>query len=107
MVHSPRMSTVHGGPAGRPPAAASDGARLDRALGRFTATSAAGLAGLVLAGLGIALVLRFLAGPLLGLDAALADGVNAVVAPRPWLITTLGAATLPVAQLLADGGVPR
>ncbi len=93
MVHSPRMSTVQGGPAGRPAAAASDGAHLDRGMGRFTATSAAGLAGLVLAGLGTALVLRFLAGPLLGLDAALAGAVNAAVAPRPWLVTALSAIT--------------
>ncbi len=74
-------------------AGTGDGAGLDRALGRFAATSAAGLAGLVLVGLAVALVLTVLAGPLLGLDAALAGAVNAVVAPQPWLVGALTALT--------------
>ncbi|CAA9435417.1 MAG: hypothetical protein AVDCRST_MAG66-3550 [uncultured Pseudonocardia sp.] len=92
MVHSARVSTVEGDRADRP-SVPDGGTGPDRALGRFTATSAAGLAGLVLAGLAVALVLRLLAGPLLGADAALAGAVNAVVAPQPWLVATLSALT--------------
>ena len=88
------MPTVDGDRADSAPAPAGDGAGLDRALGRFAATSAAGLAGVVLAGLLAAVVLRLLAGPLLGLDAALAGAVNAVVAPQPWLVAALSVVTV-------------
>jgi undecaprenyl-diphosphatase len=63
--------------------------RARRGPGRFAVASAAGLVGIAVAGILAALLVRLLVRQ----DAALSNAVNAVVAPRPWLVTVLSAVT--------------
>jgi undecaprenyl-diphosphatase len=63
--------------------------------GRFAGRSAAGLVALVGGATALAGLLYLASGPLVALDHAVADGLNRVVAPRPWLVAALEVATLP------------
>lgn len=61
---------------------------------RFAVASAFGLVASVAGWLGFAALLWVLRGPLVTLDRAVADTVNAAVAPRPWLVGVLTAVTV-------------
>jgi undecaprenyl-diphosphatase len=57
--------------------------------GRFARRSAVGFVGLVLGTLLLAMAVQVAGSPVVRLDRAVAGGLNTVVAPRPWLVTTL------------------
>ena len=60
---------------------------------RFTGTSTAGLAALVVGGVLLAGLIALLAGPLVAMDRAVAAGVNGWVAARPQVVAVLEAIT--------------
>lgn len=72
-----------------------------RSAGRFAATGSAGLVALLVTGLGLAALVASLTGPVDALDRAVADTVNAAVAPRPLLVAALEAVTALGADLTA------
>jgi undecaprenyl-diphosphatase len=70
-------------------------------VGRFARRSALGFAAVVLGALMLALAVRFAASPVVQVDRTVAGDLNAVVAPRPWLVTTLQVLTAPGAAVTA------
>jgi undecaprenyl-diphosphatase len=70
-------------------------------VGRFARRSAIGFVAVVLAALTLAVAVQAASGPVVGLDRAVAGDLNAVVAPRPWLVTTLLVLTAPGAAVTA------
>jgi undecaprenyl-diphosphatase len=72
-----------------------------RPAGRFALTGTAGLAVLLLGGIALGALLWSLAGPIDSLDRAVADAVNAAVAPWPLLISALDTVTTLGADLTA------
>ena len=83
-----------------------DAGRPDTALpaaevGGFARHSAIGFAVVVLGALLLALAVHIAAQPLLQVDQQVAGSLNTVVAPRPWLVTTLQVLTAPGAAITA------
>ncbi|MHA6784184.1 phosphatase PAP2 family protein [Pseudonocardia saturnea] len=72
-----------------------------RSAGRFAATGAAGLAVLLVVGLGSAAVLWLLTGPIAALDRTVAVAVNEWAAPQPLLVAAMEAVTTLGADLAA------
>ena len=62
-------------------------------VGRFARRSVLGFVAVVLGALLLALAVRFAATPVVATDRAVASDLNAVVAPRPWLVTVLEVVT--------------
>ncbi len=61
--------------------------------GRFARRSAAGFVAVLLGAFVLALAARTATGPVVQVDRAVAGDLNAVVAPRPWLVTLLQVVT--------------
>ena len=70
-------------------------------VGGFARRSAIGFAAVVLGALLLALAVHLAAQPLLQVDQHVAGSLNTVVAPRPWLVTTLQVLTAPGAAITA------
>ena len=70
-------------------------------VGGFARRSAIGFAAVVLGALLLALAVHLAAQPLLRVDQQVAGSLNTVVAPRPWLVTTLQVLTAPGAAITA------
>lgn len=64
-------------------------------VGRFARRSALGFGAVALAALTLAVTVRMAASPVQRVDQAVAGELNTVVAPRPWLVTTLQVLTAP------------
>ena len=67
--------------------------------GRFARRSAVGFLAVLLGALLLAVAVRMAAAPVVQVDRAVAGDLNAVVAPRPWLVTTLQVLTAPGATV--------
>ena len=63
--------------------------------GRFAWRSAVGFGAIVVGALALALAVRMASSPVVRVDRAVAGDLNAVVAPHPWLVTTLQVLTTP------------
>src|SRR3954454_21902718 len=70
-------------------------------VGRFARNSAVGFLAVVLGALALALAIRTSAAPVVQIDRAVAGDLNAAVAPRPWLVTTLEVLTAPGSAITA------
>jgi undecaprenyl-diphosphatase len=70
-------------------------------VGRFARRSAIGFVTVVVAALALAVAVQAAGGPVVGVDRAVAADLNAVVAPRPWLVTTLLVLTAPGSAVTA------
>lgn len=69
--------------------------------GRFARRSALGFLAVLLGALLLAVAVRMAAAPVVLVDRAVAGELNAVVAPRPWLVTTLQVITAPGSAVTA------
>jgi undecaprenyl-diphosphatase len=70
-------------------------------VGRFARRSAIGFVAVVLGAIALAAAVQTASGPVVQLDRAVAGDLNTVVAPHPWLVTTLQVLTTPGSAVTA------
>ena len=84
-----------------PPGAAGPETVGPDAVGRFAGRSALGFGAVVLGALALGVAVRAASSPVQRLDRTVADALNAVVAPRPWLVDVLQVLTAPGSAVTA------